>query len=191
MRNLGWVFAGLCLLVVAGLGVAAQEEEKAKVQVVDNGECLAGLEIWGAWKLKKDITEFSGGKVDDSSTYVFEKNDESTERITTQAEKLLAELRGEKAREGDAIERALSEIYAVGKFTRVDKTKKEQTSDFALVTFMGNPTLFLLRTKSDGRFDWETSSIAFVRAPENDNDLLFMGGDHKDEEFTCLQRSND
>ncbi len=187
----------LCLAALAGiaLGQDPQPEPSGKAKGVNNGECLAALEIWGEWKPNKDVTEMIAGNTEDATVCTFEKFDEkdteTPKLLLSEADKFLSQMRsrGGRANETDAFERAISEIYAMGKYTRTNGDRKVEQR-FMLVNFMGNPHLFILRVTNSGRLDWETQNLAFARDPKGNGDLLFLGGDHKNERFTCLVRTD-
>lgn len=199
-----YVLIAASLMLIAGTGfslfdVAVAQDKDTKsdsnddkfVQLVDSEENLFAAECWGKWKMSDDFTKYVAHELpeEDFGTIEFEKNEKESKRIVRHLERL-AETMKERGQPNDLeFLRALKAVYATGTM-KLDRGRKSMKSTFALITMFGEPLLVLLEGETPNT-DWETVRVSFVRDPEGDNDLLFVGGDHKDESYVAMVRDID
>jgi hypothetical protein len=194
-----------CLLLTVAVSLfiydvaSAQNEDPKKeapakddkfVHLVSSDENLFAAECWGKWKVHEDFTKYVAHEMPEEKfgTMEFAKNEKESKRIVRHLERLAAKMK-ERGQSNDLeFLRALKAVYATGTM-KLKRRGKKMTSTFALVNMFGEPLLVLLEGKTPNT-DWETVRISFVRDPDGDHDLLFVGGDHKDESYVAMQRAD-
>ena len=194
---------GLLLVAAVSLsiyGVArAQDEEPKKddtskdekfVVLVNSDENLFATECWGKWKVHEDFTKYVAHEMPEEKfgNIEFSKDERESKRIVRHLERLAAKMK-ERGEPNDLeFLRALKAVYATGTM-KLKRSGKSMTATFAMVSMFGEPLLILLEGETPNT-DWETVRISFVRDPDGDHDLLFVGGDHKDESYVAMQRAD-
>jgi hypothetical protein len=188
-RALVLACAAVTLLGVMLAGAVAQDDDaadkKAEVTLINAKENLLSQEIWGKWTLHEEITNFiAEGERTELMNFTVSKDDAAKERITKAIAKFID---SGKERKHDGITRAVIEaartVYCAGKLSG-EKDGKLMELDFALTSAHGVPLLILIFNDH-----LEASYVSFVRDPDGDNDLLFVGGDRPTEHFRCFKRA--
>lgn len=179
--------------IALGTSNRAQEVKPLEFKLEASGENILGENIYGRWVMKADVTEFVAREkpAEELATMVFEfsKDADLSAKVLTELAKVCEQMAGDKRKKayGDELKRQQSSVLVAGKITH-EMGERKQEAAFAITTFFGNTVLWILETKSDGSLDWESANIAWVNDPEGNHDLLFLGGDHKNEPFLCFQR---
>jgi hypothetical protein len=179
--------------IALGTANRAQEAQPLEFKLESSGENILGENIYGRWVVKADFTEYvAGEKVpDEVSGMVFEfsKDADLSAKVLAELAKVCEQMAGDKRKSaaGEELKRHKSSVLVTGKIAH-EMGEQKQEAAFAVTTFFGNTMLWILETKKDGSLDWESANIAWVNDPEGNHDLLFLGGDHKNEPFLCFQR---
>lgn len=185
--------AGAASLAIGGFAVGqeieeAEEEKEETVKVINSEENSISKEIWGTWVMDEDLTKRTAHEVPkDIGSFEFKKDEAAEARIKAALEALVKDApEGEK---GDLIRRAAAGVFVTGRLV-INRGEVTHEVDFAQVSMWGEPLLMILENR-DGETDWESARISFVRDPEGDNDLLFVGGDHKNEPYIAMKRKTE
>ncbi len=190
MRLPGKAALAACLVFAA---MSAQSSTRADddapatgtVQIVNAESNLLSQEIWGNWSVHEDFTKFvAEGRSKERGKVSIEKDAGSSERIKEMISEVIA---SGKERKHDGITKVVMEaaatLYCAGKFS-VEQDGKRMDTAFALTSAHGTPLLILIHNNH-----LQASHISFVRDPDGDNDLLFLGGDRATEHFLCFKRA--
>lgn len=192
-----WIVAvcAAAALTVAGIGGAgiAQDAEPAKpeVKIVSSDENLMGLELWGTWVMKEDLTRHITHEVPKDlkdETITFTKGDEHAKAVTANLPGVLEEMIKKNKKEGTLFAEACKNILFAGGITLQRGDREPKSTHFFVVSMFGNTYLCILAPSADGKFGLEFANTQFVRDPKADNDLLFIGDDHRDEPFVAFER---
>ena len=184
------VAASAASLAIGGFA-AGQETEEAKeetVKIINSEENTISKEIWGTWVMDEELTKHTAHEVPkDVSSFEFKKDGGAEGRIKAALESAVKGApEGER---GDFIRRAAAGVFVTGRMV-IKRGEETSEVDFAQVSMWGEPVIMILETEGE-ETDWESARISFVRDPEGDNDLLFVGGDHKNEPYIAMKRKTE
>ncbi|MCB9893394.1 MAG: hypothetical protein H6839_02980 [Planctomycetes bacterium] len=175
------------VVAIGGIASGQDASEPESVTFVDTEENTLGKEIWGTWVMDDDLTKRTAHEVPkDGMVLEFKSDEDSKGRIKKALEAAVKKAGDSEGEEAGFIRRAAQGVFCTGRLI-IKRGERKDEVDFAQVCMWGEPVLLVL--ESDGeKTDWESVRVSFVRDPDGDNDLLFVGGDHKDEPYVAFKR---
>ena len=179
--------------IALGTANRAQEAKPLEFKLESSGENILGDNVYGRWVMKTDVTEFVAREKPPeelaSMVFEFSKDADLSAKVLAELAKVCEQMAADKRKSayGAELKRQQASVLVTGKISH-EMGERKQEAAFAITNFFGNTVLWILETKEDGTTDWESANIAWVNDPEGDHDLLFLGGDHKNEPFLCFQR---
>jgi hypothetical protein len=181
------------LTVVSTVAQETKDEPKFEVKLISTEENLLSQEIWGKWVGHGEFSKHVGGGKGDWAfgSTTFSQDEEATRRFQQEASICVQKVKEKKAGDATIWEDCLKAVYATGKLEVQGDENETDILDFGVANLFGNQVLVvLLPDKSAGAgYRLRSFNVAFVRDPKGDNDLLWIGGDNRNEVFNCMQRS--
>jgi hypothetical protein len=156
--------------------------DPVKVTFVNEPDNLLVNELWGAWKVDKDLTKAVSNTVpgndDWQITITFTDTSMGADAIIKAANSFFE--RAEKAGQGSAsrtaeIRRACQNVLLCGALT-IDDGHRVEPGSFFLSHWRGHTALYIADRGRLGDMIW----VSMARDPKGDNDTLFLTEVHRD-----------
>ncbi len=156
--------------------------DPVKVTFVNEPDNLLVKELWGAWKVDKDLTKAvsntTPGNDDWQITITFSDTGMGADAIIKAANSFFE--RVEKAGQGNAsrtaeIRRACQNVLLCGAVT-IDDGFRVEPGNFFLSHWRGHTALYIADRGRLGDMIW----VSMARDPKGDNDTLFLTEVHRD-----------
>lgn len=182
-RTSAWGVFAFGMLGIASF-ISALPTKEWVVRLRPNNENVVASELIGEWLSVKWLSTTLGGQSDHAGEgpIIFRENAVAQQRNIAFLSRTHEQLSQSALRADDrSMLEAIRTVYLAGEVSFMG-----EHYDFALISANGNPHLVFYDRKGDLEFE----NVMLARDIEEDDDILFMGGDMNNQSFGAYRRAS-